>query len=65
MATIEEMKTERINAIKEVNQLLATKMLPDGGKAYKAIKAAITSDDEVKARYEVILAKVQFVEEGA
>lgn len=65
MATIEEMKAERIEAIKEVNQLLATKMLPDGGKAYKAIKAAISSDDEVKARYEVILAKIQLVEEGA
>ncbi|MTI38511.1 hypothetical protein [Fulvivirga lutimaris] len=65
MATIEEMKAERIEAIKEVNQLLATKMLPDGGKTYKAIKAAISSDDAVKARYEAILAKVQLAEEGA
>lgn len=65
MATIEEMKEERIDAIKQVNQLLATKMLPDGGKTYKAIKAAIDSDEAVKARYEVILAKIQLVEEGA
>ncbi|MEQ9120795.1 hypothetical protein [Fulvivirga sp.] len=65
MATIEEMKEDRIDAIKQVNQLLATKMLPDGGKTYKAIKAAIDSDEAVKARYEVILAKIQLVEEGA
>ena len=59
MDTIEEMKKERIEAIKEVNQLLATKMLPDGGKTYKAIKEAISSDENVKARYEAILAKIQ------
>lgn len=65
MDTIEEMKKERIEAIKEVNQLLATKMLPDGGKTYKIIKAAIDSDEEVKARYESILAKIQNPKEGA
>ena len=59
MDTIEEMKKDRIEAIKEVNQLLATKMLPDGGKTYKAIKEAIGSDENVKARYEAILAKIQ------
>lgn len=62
MDTIEEMKKERIDAIKQVNQLLATKMLPEGGKAYKAIKAAISSDEEVKTRYEAILAKIQLAE---
>ncbi len=65
METIEEMKKERIDAIKQVNQILATKMLPDGGKAYKAIKSAIKSDDAVKARYEAILANVQATGEGA
>ena len=59
MDTIEEMKKDRIEAIKEVNQLLATKMLPDGGKTYKAIKEALSSDENVKARYEAILAKIQ------
>lgn len=65
MDTIEEMKKDRIEAIKEVNQLLATKMLPDGGKTYKAIKAAIDSDEEVKARYESILAKIQSPKDDA
>lgn len=65
MDTIEEMKSERIDAIKEVNQILATKMLPDGGKAYKAIKAAISTDDSVKAKYEAILANIKAPAEGA
>jgi len=62
MEKIEEMKKDRIEDIKTVNQILATKMLPDGGKAYKAIKTAISSDEEVKARYEAILAQVQLEE---
>lgn len=65
METITAMQDERKEAIGSVVQILATKMLPDGGKAYKAIKAAISSDEAVKARYEAILAKIQLVEEGA
>lgn len=65
MDNINEMKSERIDAIKQVNQILATKMLPDGGKTYKAIKAAISSDEAVKGRYEAILAKIQTPVEGA
>lgn len=59
MDSIEQMSNDRIEDIKTVNQILATKMLPDGGKAFKAIKAAIDTDAEVKARYEAILAKIK------
>ncbi len=65
MENITAMQDDRKEAIGSVVQILATKMLPDGGKAYKAVKAALSSDDAVKARYEVILAKVQLTEEGA
>ncbi len=65
MDTINEMKSERIDAIKQVNQILATKMLPNGGKTFKAIKVALASDEEVKGRYEAILAKIKEPIEGA
>lgn len=52
----EEMKNERIEAIKTVNQELATKMLGDRGKVYKRIADALKSDDGVKTRYEAIAA---------
>lgn len=51
---VEKEKDERIDAIKEVNQILATKMLGDGGKVYKQIKEALQSDESVKSRYETI-----------
>lgn len=49
-------KEERIAAIKSVNQELATKMVGDNGKTYKAIKAAIKADESVKTRYSAIKA---------
>lgn len=60
---VNEMRNDRIEALKEVNQILATKMLPNGGKAYKAIKTAISSDPEVKAQYEAILVQIQLADE--
>jgi len=55
---VEEEKEERIEAIKEVNKLLATKMLGDRGKKYKSIKSALSSDDAVKSRYKTIEAGI-------
>lgn len=65
METVTSMQDERKDAIKSVVQTLATKMLPDGGKAYKAIKTALASDEAVKSRYEAILANIKLSEEGA
>lgn len=59
MEAVEKMKNERIDDIKTVNQILATKLLPDGGRAYKEIKAALGSNEEVKARYQKIEAQVK------
>lgn len=56
MVLVYEKQEERKEAIKEVNQILATKMLRDGGKTYKAIKEALTTDEAVKSRYEKIKA---------
>ncbi|MCX2744086.1 hypothetical protein OO013_09430 [Mangrovivirga sp. M17] len=56
---IEKEKSDRIDAIKTVNQILATKMMGDRGKKYKAVKAAVKSDDAVKAEYEAIFANIQ------
>lgn len=63
MDQLNGMIDDRKEAIKSVNQILATKLLPDGGKAYKAIQNAISSDEEVKARYEEIVAQIQLSEE--
>ncbi|MEQ8927521.1 MAG: hypothetical protein RLO81_17020 [Fulvivirga sp.] len=65
METITKMQDERKEAIGDVVQILATKMLPDGGKAYKAIKSALGSDESVQSRYNAILAKIQAPTEGA
>ena len=59
---VEKEKTERIEAIKTVNQELATKMVGDNGKTYKAIKAALDSDAGLKARYDEIVAEIQLTE---
>ena len=63
MNNLEEMIEDRKAAIGEAVNILATKMLPDGGKAYKAIKTALSADTEVKARYEAILVQVQLADE--
>jgi len=55
----EDMKNERIEAIKTVNQELATKMLGERGKVYKKIEDALENDPDVKARYEAILKKIE------
>lgn len=63
MANLNEMIEERKAAIGEAVNLMATKMLPDGGKAYNAIKTALSTDTEVKAQYEAILVQIQLADE--
>lgn len=63
MENIDKMIEDRKAAIGDAVNILATKMLPDGGKAYKAIKTAISSDPEVKAQYEAILVQIQLADE--
>lgn len=60
MQLVEEEKNERIEAIKTVNQELATKMVGDKGRTYKAIKAALKSDAALKARYEAFQQQIRF-----
>lgn len=65
MEIIAEKQAERIEAIKTVNQELATKMLGDGGKKYKAIKTALASDEALKAKYDAISASIKGASSGA
>ncbi|MBL3657299.1 hypothetical protein [Fulvivirga sediminis] len=58
MDQINNMVDERKEAIGDVVKILATKMLPDGGKAYNAIKSKLASDEEVKTKYAAIKAEV-------
>ncbi len=58
LEVVTKMQDERKDAISEVVTIMATKMMPDGGKAYKEVKAAVDSDADVKARYEAIKAKI-------
>lgn len=64
LEVVDNLKEERTESIKTVNQELATKMLGDGGKVYKKVKSAISSDDAVKARYEEILASIKMDSES-
>lgn len=64
MEVVTEMQDERKEAISEVVQILATKMLPDGGKTYKAIKSGLSSDSDLKARYEKIAGRMDLEEGG-
>ena len=57
---VETEKNERIEDIKKVNQILATKMLGDGGKLYKSIKATLESDESLKVRYQEIKDNLTF-----
>ena len=52
------LKEERIEAIKSVNSTLATKMVGNKGKTYKSIMAALKEDADLNARYEAILAQI-------
>jgi len=63
MELVEKEKEDRIEAIKTVNQELATKMVGDKGRTYKAIKEALQGDADLKSRYESILDKIQLAEE--
>ena len=55
---VNKLKEERTVSIKQVNTDLATKMVGNKGKTYKKIKADLKTNEELKARYEVILAQV-------
>lgn len=59
LSIVDNMKEERIDAIKVVNSALATKMVGDKGKTYKKIKAELKTDEALKARYAAILAEVK------
>jgi len=63
MKQVDDLKSERSEAIKEVNSTLATKMVGERGKTYKKVKAAISEGGEVKSRYEAIAAKLASPEE--
>lgn len=56
---VDDLKAKRTAAIKTVNQELATKMVGDKGKTYKAIKAALKEDSDLKSRYDQILASIR------
>lgn len=58
LEVVTKMQDERKEAISDVVSILATKMLPDGGKAYKDIKTAVASDGDVKTRYEAIKGQI-------
>ena len=64
MELVTKEQDERKEAIGEVVQVLATKMLPGGGKTYKAIKSGLASDESLKARYEKIEAQMKLKEDG-
>ncbi len=58
LALTNKLKADRTESIKMVNSELATKMVGNKGKTYKKIKAALKTDEELKARYEAILSEV-------
>ncbi len=62
MELIAEKQSKRIDAIKTVNQELATKMVGDSGKTYKKIKSALAADEALKARYDQIVASLKGTE---
>ena len=55
MMLVYKKQEERKTALKEVNSIMATKMINGGAKKFKAIKEALKSDEAVKERY----AKIQ------
>lgn len=63
MTLIIKEQNERIASIKEALSLLASKMV--GVSEYKAIKSALSSDAELKAKYEEIVARIAPPEEEA
>jgi len=59
LTQIEEFKNKRIAAIKTVNSELATKMVGDRGKSYKAIKEQLANNSDLKVRYSTIAASIK------
>ena len=59
MALVKKKKDERTTAIQDVVKILASKLFTNGAKEYKAIKSSLKSDEEVKARYDAIVAKMK------
>jgi len=59
LALTTDLKNDRTDAIKSVNSELATKMVGDKGRVYKKIRAELKTNEELKARYEAILAQVK------
>ena len=65
MVLVYEKQEERKDAIKDVLQILATKMMSEGGKTYKSVKTALQSDEEVKERYNDILEDIRMDDDSA
>ena len=63
MTMIVKEQDERKDAIKEALTILASKMV--GVSEYKAVKSALSSDSEVKARYDEIVARIAPPEDEA
>ncbi len=59
LTLVTNLKTERTDAIKLVNQELATKMVGNRGKTYKSIKVTLSSDTALKAQYDEIVAMIK------
>ncbi len=62
MELVNKKQSERIEAIKTVNQALATKMVGDGGKVYKKIKSELSTNADLKAKYDQIVASLRGAE---
>lgn len=54
LGLVDKLKADRSEAIKTVNTALATKMVGDKGKVYKAIKEQISADEALASRYNTI-----------
>lgn len=59
------LKEDRTTAIKVVNTELATKMVGNKGRTYKAIKSELKTNTELKSRYDAIVAVLRSEVEGA
>ena len=55
LSLVTNLKDDRTDAIKTVNSLMATKMVGNRGKIYKAIKAQLKTDTALNGRYESIV----------
>lgn len=62
MELVAKKQSERIDAIKTVNQELATKMIGDNGKLYKKIRSELSSNADLKAKYDQIVTSLKGAE---